>query len=230
MKLAVIVARKNSERIKNKNIKIFYGKPILSYSIKTAQKSKLFDKIIVSTNCKIIKKVAQKHGAEVPFIRPENISDDNTKTITVVQHSIKWLKNNNFKPEYVCCIYPVAPLIHPIDLKKSFNILKKNNYDFIISSGKYCYPINKSFTIRNKRINLYKASTSSLSTKFFTPSYHDAGQFYWGKRDTWEKKRNLLNNNSFPYILPYLRFWDVDYPEDWVVLEKLFKLQKILKI
>ena len=81
MNIAIIPARKNSKRIPNKNIKLFNKKPIIFNAIKQAKISKLFDKIIVSTDSKTIKQVALKYGAEVPFLRPNEISRDSTYTI-----------------------------------------------------------------------------------------------------------------------------------------------------
>jgi len=92
MKICLIPARKGSKRIKNKNIKIFFGKPLISYAINVAKKSNLFDKIIVSTDCIKIKKISEKFGAEVPFIRPNNLSNDKSTDIDVVKHFLNFCK------------------------------------------------------------------------------------------------------------------------------------------
>jgi len=97
MNIAIIPARKRSVRIKNKNIKLFRGKPIIYWSIKTAKKSKIFDKIIVSTDDKKILKVSKKFGAEVPFLRPKKLSDNKTGIIKVIQHAIKELDKKKNK-------------------------------------------------------------------------------------------------------------------------------------
>lgn len=148
MKIAVIPARKNSKRIKNKNIKSFFGKPIISYAIKCAIKSKLFDKIIVSTDSVKIAKISKKFGAIAPFLRPKKLSSDTAFTIDVIKHTLNWLYNKNIKPDYVCCIYPTTPLLKPQDLKKSYSIIKQNKFDFIVSSAKYSHPIERSFEIK----------------------------------------------------------------------------------
>ncbi len=127
MNIAIIPARKNSKRIKNKNIKSFFGKPVISYAIKCAIKSKLFNKIIVSTDSQKILKIAKKFGADVPFLRPKKLSSDKAITIDVIKHSIKWLNKKNIKPNYICCIYPATPLLQHKDLKKSYSIIKKKN-------------------------------------------------------------------------------------------------------
>ncbi len=225
MKIAIIPARKNSKRIKNKNIKNFYGKPIISYAIKYAKESKLFDRIIVSSDSKKIIKIAKNFGAEAPFVRPKKFSTDKALTIDVIKHAIKWLKEKQINPKYICCIYPASPLLKAEDLKKSFLIARKNKYDFIISSSKFSYPIERSFEIKNKKIKLLKPNKSSTMTQKLKTYYHDAGQFYWGRTNKWLQKKKLLTNNSFAFKLPQLRVQDIDHREDWDIAKKLFKLK-----
>mgnify|MGYP005656611395 FL=1 len=95
MKLCVIPARGGSKRIPKKNIKHFHGKPIIAYSIEVAKEAQCFDRIIVSTDDNEIKKIAEEFGAEVPFMRPKELSDDFTGTGEVIEHAITWLRKNN---------------------------------------------------------------------------------------------------------------------------------------
>ena len=125
--LAVIPARGGSKRIKNKNIKTFNGKPMIYWPINELKKTKIFDKILVSTDSLKIKKYAQSLAVEVPFIRPKNISDDFSPTIDVVNHAIKWLKNRGLKYDYICCVYPTAVLMKKKFIIDTFKLIKKNN-------------------------------------------------------------------------------------------------------
>ena len=111
MNICVIPARGGSKRIPKKNIKDFLGKPIVAYSIEVALNSKLFDKVIVSTDDESIAKVAKEYGAEVPFFRPEELSDDFTGTADVVKHTINWFLEQDVEIDYVCCIYATAPFV-----------------------------------------------------------------------------------------------------------------------
>ena len=223
MNIAIIPARGGSKRIKNKNIKFFLGKPIISYAIKCAKNSKIFDRIIVSSDSKKIIKVAKKFGAEVPFIRPKNISMDSSSTIDVIKHTIKWLQKNGSKPKNICCIYATTPLMFPEDLRKSFKNIKKNK--FVIASSKYSYPIQKSFYLKNNKIKLHHYPSRSKSSHKLKATYHDAGQFYWGTIKTWLNNKSILNNNSYAFELPQLRVQDIDNLVDWKIAEKLFKLK-----
>ena len=93
--VAIITARKGSSRIKNKNLKLFFGKPIIYYSIKTLQKAKIFDEIIVSTNCKRTEEVSKKFGVNRIIRRPDHVSTNKVGTVSVIKHSIKYLSKIN---------------------------------------------------------------------------------------------------------------------------------------
>ena len=132
--IAIITARGGSKRIKNKNIINFYGKPIISYSILAAKKSKLFDKIYICTDSKKIKKVSTRYGAKFISYRLKKLSDDHTGTYDVIKN---FIKKNKIRSKYICCIYPTAPLMQPTDLKKGLNLLKKNQDQYIYSANTY---------------------------------------------------------------------------------------------
>jgi CMP-N-acetylneuraminic acid synthetase len=121
--ICIIPARGGSKRIKNKNIIDFFGKPLISYSINVAIQSKLFDKIIVSTDSPKISNISKKYGAEVPFLRSKKLSNDFTGTNDVLIDTVKRIAAYDAK--YVFCIYPTAPLITVDDLKKAFYRIKK---------------------------------------------------------------------------------------------------------
>jgi len=117
MNIAIIPARGGSKRIPRKNIKLFHGKPLIAYSIELAIESGLFERVIVSTDDHEIAEIAQQYGAEVPFIRPDELADDHTGTGDVVEHAIKYMQATGPQYDYLCTIYATAPL-----LKKEFLI------------------------------------------------------------------------------------------------------------
>jgi len=224
MNLAIIPARGGSKRILKKNIKIFNGKPAIAYSIEAAIKSKIFDKIIVSTDDKKISKIANKYGAETPFFRPKEISDDYTPSNIVIKHSINYFKKKNILFKNVCCIYPVAPFISYKDIRKAYNILIRKKWNFVITASKSPFKIDRSFTknvnqsIQMRFPSLYKKRSQDLKN-----SYYDVGQFYWGKQDSWLKYNNLFKNYSTILELPFLRAIDIDDLDDWKNAEFISK-------
>ena len=126
MNIAIIPARKNSQRINNKNIKIFDGKPIIYWSIKTAIQSKLFKEVFVSTDSKKIAQLAIKYGAKALYPRPSKLSDGYTTIIDVIKFEMKNLENKNFKFDNVCCIFPATPFLRAKYLSEGLRLLKKS--------------------------------------------------------------------------------------------------------
>ena len=160
--VAIIPARGNSKRIPNKNCKNFNGKPIICRTIKLLKKSKLFDRIIVSSDNKKICSISQKYGAEVSFIRPRHLSGDYTGTAEVIAHCVKFLIEKNYSFDYVCCVYAPNPFLRVSDLKKGLVKLKSKKYSYVFSATQYQYPIFRSFIYHNKK--KYK---NAFPKKFF---------------------------------------------------------------
>ena len=113
MKIAVITARGGSKRVPRKNVLEFHGKPMIAWSIEAAKRTGLFDKIIVSTDDAEIEHISKNYGAEVPFQRPEVLSDDYSTTVDVMAHATNWLESEFTGIDSICCIYPTAPFIAP---------------------------------------------------------------------------------------------------------------------
>ena len=145
MNVAVIPARGGSKRIPRKNIKEFCGKPMIAWPIEVAKESGLFDHILVSTDDEEIAKVAKSCGAEVPFTRPADLSDDYTGTIEVIAHAVSWMHEQGWKPEAVCCIYATSVFVTKDDLKKGFDALSAGNWSYVFSVMDFEYPIFRSF-------------------------------------------------------------------------------------
>ena len=203
--LALITARGGSKRIKNKNIISFFGKHIIYYSIKAAKRSKLFQDIIVCTDSKRIKKISLQYGASVPFLRNKKLADDKTGTHEVVKNFLKKIKKNY---DYVCCIYPTAPLIRYKDLIKGYQKLEKNKSKYVFSA------------------NLVKKSKK----KFFLNNqnkFEDSGQFYWGSYNKWMKNSNLIGKDSLIIKIPLSYAQDLnDYDDLKNLKKKSLKLKK----
>ena len=226
MNIAIIPARQGSKRIKGKNIKNFLGKPIISYVIKKAVSSKLFNYVIVSTDSLKIKKISEKYGAKVFFKRPPEISNDKAKTQEVIIHALDWFKKRNTKFDYVCCIYPTSALIKVSDLKKSFKLIKNDKWSFVMSSQKYSTQIERSFRLINKKIVLTNEKKFTKNSQVFQDFYHDAGQFYWGTAKSWYSKSTISTNKSTIYELKKNQAIDINTLDDWKFAEKLYKLNK----
>jgi N-acylneuraminate cytidylyltransferase len=224
MRVAIIPARGGSKRIPRKNIKYFFGKPILAWSIEAAIKSRCFDQIICSTDDDEIANIAQEFGALTPFVRPKDLSDDHIGTIPVISHAVEYLQSNGNKIDLACCIYATAPFIQPIDLQNSLEKMQNNDLDYCFSVTSYPFPIQRSIRITsNKRCRMLQPEMFQKRSQDLEEAYHDAGQFYWGTPQSWLEGRTLFSNNTMPYVLPRYRVQDIDTMEDWKRAELMFK-------
>jgi len=213
--VCIIPARSGSKRIKNKNIKPFKGKPMIERAIEIAKLSKLFDDIIVTTNDPETSRIALNAGASVPFMRPENLSDDFTGTSAVIIHAIKQIEKNNKNYSYVCCIYPCTPFLEVEDLQITFNMLVNGNKKFVYPISKYETPIQRALE-RNEdgSVNLINPKHFSTRTQDLEPRYFDSGSFYWGQKSAWLNNLNILAEGN-TYIVPSWRTIDIDTEDDW---------------
>ena len=226
MKVCVIPARGGSKRITKKNIKDFLGQPIIKYSIDKAKSSKIFDQIIVSTDNIEIAKIASKFGANVPFLRPKEISDDYSGIPVVINHVISFLKEQASNPEYICCLLATAPFVKESDLINGFNSLKNVAFDrFTFSATKYLFPIQRALRIENSLSYPISKIDIKKRSQDLDDSFHDAGQFYWGNQEAWSSKKNLFEG-SLPILLPSWRVQDLDTLEDWKRAELMYKVSK----
>ena len=225
MNVAVIPARGGSKRIPRKNIKDFCGKPMIVWSITTAAESRLFDRIVVSTDDIEIAEVAKAYGAEVPFLRPETLSDDHTGITEVVAHAVEWMQNEGWNLEAVCCIYATTPFIKVEDLSKSLKLFESGNWQFVFSATTFAYPTFRSFKVREGGgIEMYFPEYFEIRSQDLPEAIHDAGQFYWGRPEAWLQRKRIFDQESTVFILPHWRVQDIDSPEDWVRAELIYRI------
>lgn len=226
--VAIIPARGGSKRVPRKNIKPFHGKPLIAYSIETAIKSNLFDRIIVTTDDEEIADVAIKYGAEAPFIRPKKLSDDFTGTGDVVKHAIDYLKEHGEAFDYVCTIYATAPLLQSKYLMEGFEALKNSDAVNAFSATSMPFPIQRTFKLdENGRCEMFWPENYFKRSQDLQEAYQDAGQFYWSKLD--KKSSDIMfGKESIPIILPRYLVQDIDTLEDWIRAEYMYEvLQKM---
>lgn len=229
MNIAVIPARGGSKRIPRKNIRLFGGKPMIAWSIEAALQSGCFEKVIVSTDDEEIKRVALEYGAQVPFVRPAELSNDYAGTVPVIQHATEWLVQNELTPEYVCCLYATAPFVSPDDIKKGLTLLKEpeSNCSYAFSVTSYAFPIQRAIRLTAEgRVGMFFTEHYETRSQDLEEAFHDAGQFYWGKTQAWLTAKPLFTSESVPVILPRYRVQDIDTLEDWQHAEWMLKALK----
>jgi N-acylneuraminate cytidylyltransferase len=221
--VAIIPARGGSKRIPRKNIKDFYGKPLIAYSIETAIKSDIFNKIVVTTDDNEIASIAKKYGAEV-IIRPKKISDDYTGTKEVIDHSIAYLQNRGEEFDFVCTIYATAPLLQSKYLIKGLKELKNSSAINAFSATSMPFPIQRTFKIdSHRRCEMFTPQYYNTRSQDLEEAYQDAGQFYWSKIGQ-ESDEIFFGQDSIPIIIPRYLVQDIDTLEDWTRAEIMYEV------
>ena len=222
--LAIIPARGGSKRVPKKNIKDFFGKPLIAYSIEIALKSKLFDKVIVSTDDEEIAKVAKEYGASVPFIRPSELADDFSSSAEAVSHAIKTLQESGEVFDFVCTIYATAPLLQTEYLIEGYEKLKNSDALNSFSVTSMPFPIQRTFKITDQnRCEMFTPEYYETRSQDLESAYQDAGQFYWTKINS-IKRDIMFSSQSIPIVLPRYLVQDIDTLEDFNRAELMYEV------
>lgn len=222
--LCLIPARSGSKGITHKNIKLFKGKPLIAWTIEQAQKCKYNLKIVVSTDSDEYRKIALELGAEVPFLRPNEIAQDLSTDIEFIKHAVDWLKlNQNYNPELILQLRPTSPLRKVEDINKSIEIFlqNKNSYDSLRSVVEIEKSPYKMYNIYNNvltplfaEINNIKEPINQCRQVLPTCYLHN------GYIDI--LKTELLNKNTisgtkiYPFVMDDSETLDIDNEKDWV--------------
>jgi pseudaminic acid cytidylyltransferase len=223
-KIAVIPARGGSKRIPRKNLKDFLGKPIIAYSIEAALASDLFDEVMVSTEDEEIAEVAKKYGAIVPFKRSMKNANDLATTADVIFEVIEQYEKIGRFFESICCIYPTAPLMTIVNLRKGYELLKNNNFNSVIPMVKFSFPIQRAVYISTQnQVHFCQPEFINSRSQDLQATYHDAGQFCWIKVDAFKSKVELWTSNTGAIVLSETEVQDIDNISDWVIAENKYQ-------
>tara|TARA_B100000674_G_scaffold489410_1_gene503350 strand:- start:581 stop:1255 length:675 start_codon:yes stop_codon:yes gene_type:complete len=223
VKIAIIPARSGSKRVKNKNIKIFNGKPMIAWPILAAKKSNLFEHIIVSTDSKKISKISKRYGAIVPFLRNKKLSSDRIGINEVINDVIK-KSDLEKKIKFICCIMATSPFLKSKNLISADKMIRRKKNNFVFSAVKISNKILRSFTIDKRgKLKMIDNKYYNINSQNLKETYLDAGQFYFGKKSSWIKKKMIYSKNSSIIEIAENGYADIDTPADWKRALKLIK-------
>jgi len=226
MQIALIPARGGSKRIPRKNIRPFAGRPMIGWPIAAARASGLFDHVIVSTDDEEIAEVARAQGAEGPFIRPDHLADDFTPAREAIVDAVETMEEIvGQKVERLCCIYATAAFVQAADLQQARRILDGvAEGGFVFAAASYPHPVHRAMTEGEAGIGMLFPDYAKTRTQDLPEAFHDAGMFYWGRRDAFVSRAPMFNPASRPHVMPRQRALDIDTPQDWDFAEALFEL------
>lgn len=220
MSICIIPARGGSKRISRKNIRDFCGLPMIAWSIRAAKKSGCFERVVVSTDDDEIAETAQSYGAEAPFRRSKVLADDYTPTVPVIADAIERLNVVAHTP--VCCLYATAPFVTPDDLRAGLIRLEETGAPFILSVTTYAFPIQRALR-RNSagEVEMFDPAQMQTRSQDLEEAWHDAGQFYWGRAESWASNQGIFGQGTQGLALPRHRVQDIDTEEDWMRAERM---------
>ena len=224
--IAIIPARGGSKRIPRKNIKNFFGLPIINYPISAAKLSGCFQKIMCSTDDEEIAKIATESGAEVPFLRSAKNSSDHATTAEVLLEVIKKYSEMGRSFDYACCIYPTAALLTPAILQKAFDILSEKKSLSVLPVIKFGFPIQRAFKMSGEFISFMQPEHGLTRSQDLEPAFHDAGQFYFFDVRKFLAGGKLLDESSRGICISELEAQDVDNEDDWRMAELKWQFMK----
>lgn len=221
--IAIITARGGSKRIPRKNVKEFCGKPILAYSIEAAIESGIFDTVMVSTDDQEIADIAKEYGAEVPFLRSEETSNDFATTNDVLKEVIQKYEESGTAFDVFCCIYPTAPFITPETLKNAYMEMSNDSADSVVPVVKFSFPPQRAFIIRNNYVEYLMPENAKKRSQDLEPHYHDCGQFYFCKVKSFKEQGTIITDKTKPIIVDERMVQDIDTMSDWEIAEAKYR-------
>lgn len=227
--LCLIPARKNSKGIKKKNLKIFNKKPLLYWTINIAKKCKYFDRIILSTDCQLISTLGKKYGIEVPFLRPKNISQDETEMLEVAKHLKEFLKKQNYFFDALVILQPTSPLRSHKILNKVCDIFSSNRYDSLLSVIPIPHQFNNNLKLKEIQKNefILKNNFKSLRQKVEKKYTSDGGNFFITKYKNLDKY--IIGGKIYGYQIPQFYSLDINNNYDFKLGEVIQKDKNLAK-
>jgi CMP-N-acetylneuraminic acid synthetase len=227
--LALIPARGGSERIPDKNIKLLDGRPLIAYTIEAAKKSKYIERTVVSTDSEEIANVARNYGAEVPFLRPKEISKADSTEIEFFEHALNWFaENENYEPDLIVLLYPTSPfrkpgsidkaieemLAHPeADSLRSVRLCSEHPYKMWVIDKGYLKPF-----VKAKDVNVH-----TLSYHLLPMVYIQNASIYITRPSTIRNKKSPTGDVIIPFIMDEMQSIDINSPLDLQFAEMIVK-------
>ncbi len=225
--LGIIPARGGSKGIPKKNIKLLGGKPLLEYTAKSALASKSLSRVILSSDDNAIIEVAKSLGIEIPFTRPENLSQDDTPSLSVIKHALEFFEAKNETFDAVCLLQVTTPFREEDLIDKSIQKFECEDLDSLVSVREVPTDYNPHwvFEIDGKdHLMIATGDEKILSRRQDLPkAFHRDGAIYITKTEV-ISKHNSLYGNSIGYIESNNEYYvNIDTPDDWRDAEEIIK-------
>jgi len=221
--LALVMARGGSKGVPGKNMRVLAGKPLVVHTIEEARKCRLLDRIIISTDSAEIAETARMSGAEVPFLRPQELAGDASPVIDATIHALNWLANEGYDPEYSMLLQPTSPLRTSEDMEHVIKLASDKNADAVVSvcpSTHHPYLARK-IDSSGKLSNLIDTPLAGARRQDLPESFSLNGAVYLVKTKVLCEKRSWNLPGAYAYVMPQERSFDIDSEWDLQVVDFL---------
>ena len=231
--LGIIPARAGSQRVKNKNIRELGGKPLIYHTINAALQSKLLDRVIVSTDCPEIAQIAIDYGAEVPFMRPSELSNSDSTEFEFHEHALNTLYDtDSYKPDLIVNLYPTSPFRKPFSIDKAIKYLINNpSYSSLRSVTKCTEHPYKMWTKSGKEIKPFVNSKDSqehtLSYQLLPEIFIQNACVYISRYDTIVNHKSTIGEKVLGFQMDSIEALDINSELDLLIAKTIIKSGQI---
>ncbi len=224
--LGIIPARGGSKGILRKNIRPLCGKPLLQYTAEAALSARRLSRVVLSTDDEEIAAVGRRCGLEVPFMRPPNLAQDDTPTLPVMQHAVRWIEaQQGERYNFICVLQPTNPLRRPEDIDACLDMLEHDDLDSVVSVLPVPLEYNPHWVYLRAEDGLLRLSTREsmpIPRRQELPlAFHREGSVYATRRDVILNEDSLYGKRVAGYLMDTANSVNIDGPEDWARAESI---------
>lgn len=219
--IAIIPARSGSKGLKDKNIKLMNGKPLLAYSIEAAKESEIFDEIMVSTDSQKYADIAIQYGANVPFLRSEENSSDNSGSWEAVLEVLRNYKDMGRGFDTICLLQPTSPLRTGNDIIEAYRTFQENDVNALTSVCEVAHSPLWCMTLGEDRmLTEFKKRSDDVPRQLLDTYYRLNGAIYI-RQIKYENEIRLIDDKEIAFVMDKRRSIDIDDEFDFAISEYL---------
>lgn len=223
--LGVITARGGSKGISRKNIRLLGNKPLLQYTAEAALAACRLGRVILSTNDIEIAEVGRRCGLDTPFLRPAELARDDTPTLPVLQHAIRFLEERGESYDAICLLQPTNPFRQPQDIDACIALLEETGADSVVTVLEVPTEHNPHWVYFRDHDGYLRLSTGEATPiprrQLLPPAFHREGSVYVTRREVLVMQQSLYGSKLVGYIMDSSRVVNLDTPADWAKAEEM---------
>ena len=229
--LGVIPARGGSKGLPRKNIRVLAGKPLLAYTAEAALAARRLTRVVLTTDDEEIAEVGRQWGIEVPFLRPAELAEDDTPTLPVVQHAVRWLEQRGDSFDSVCLLQPTNPLRRAEHIDACIELLESSGADAVVTVLPVPAEHNPHWVYFRNPEGILKLSTGEPAPigrrQDLQPAFHREGSVYVTRRRVLIEQNSLYGERLVGFLMDPAESVNIDSPADLDRAERLLRVAAI---